>query len=262
MWRTGQLRANGARIPLGVGEVEGSVEQDAGIGLAGHHVHDALRDAHGVIGVALVIAREQGDVDSRLDTVLPVCGKHDGEQLAVHAIHLRVLLGNARREADILTGDHCGSLVDDPLGQGTHVGEGRGELRGNRGIREAQPGLLGHVAGEISHSLEAGGDAQGPDGDSEVAACRGLIGDDLDAALLDSGCTHINLVIIGDDLLGDAEIGIEEGGGGPVHGGTDQLGDLDELVVDRQELVMRGVAHVGHPFQAICLPGARRGRRG
>ena len=51
--------------------VDDGLGVDRGVGLAGRDVDDALGDRHGVVGEALVEAREQRDVDGRLDAVLP-----------------------------------------------------------------------------------------------------------------------------------------------------------------------------------------------
>src|SRR5437762_834065 len=58
--------------------------------LAGDHEDHPLRDRHRVVGVALVEAAEEGDVDRRGHAVRPFAVHDDREQVAVDVVHLIV----------------------------------------------------------------------------------------------------------------------------------------------------------------------------
>ena len=61
------------------GRVLGRVE-------AGHHVHDAACDAHGVVADALVEAGDEHGVDGLLTVAVPRVGVDDVKGLGVHVI--------------------------------------------------------------------------------------------------------------------------------------------------------------------------------
>ena len=69
--------------------------------------------------------------------------------------------------------------------------------------------MLGHVA----HALERGADAQGADHDAQVAGDRVLAGQDLDGELVEVDGERVDLVVVGDDRLGQRDVGLVERAG-------------------------------------------------
>ena len=70
--------------------------------LAGDEEDNPARDRDGVVGDPLVVAAEQGDVDGRLDAVLPVRAEQLAEGVAAQLVHLLVDL------LELLGGAHVG----------------------------------------------------------------------------------------------------------------------------------------------------------
>jgi len=140
-------------------------------------------------------------------------------------------------------GDDRRDLVDHLLGDGRHPLDGRQHLLGDRDGGHAEPGDLGDVHGQVAHALEVGHHAQGGDEHPEVAGHRLLQREELEAELLDPLALGVDVGVVGDDLLGELRVGLEQGRGGPADGGADLPGHGDELVDDQIELLVVGVAH-------------------
>ena len=74
------------------------------------------------------------------------------------------------------------------------------------------------MLGEITHPLERGGDAQGADDDAQVRSDGCLERDDVEALLLGLRGEDVYLLVGRDDFLGEAQVGVEQGLCGAVHG--------------------------------------------
>ncbi len=59
-----------------------------------------------------------------------------------------------------------------------------------------------------------------------------LLLDDVEALVLKIAGQRVDLGVGSDDRLGHGQVGVQEGLRGPIHGGADESGHLDELVVD------------------------------
>jgi hypothetical protein len=67
---------------------------------------------------------------------------------------------------------------------------------------------------------------------------RGLASEDGDGVLIELNNGVINLVVAGDDGLGERHIGLVEGFHSVADGGRHKLGDGDELVLDFEQFLL------------------------
>ena len=106
--RGGGVLHGGGRGRGHVGEEQRQVGELTGQRVGGSHreraghptgddVDDPAGDRDGVVGVALVEAGEQGDVDGGLDAVAPVAVHQHGEHVLVEVVHGVVVATPARR---------------------------------------------------------------------------------------------------------------------------------------------------------------------
>ena len=153
--------------------------------LAGDEEDDASGDRDGVVGDPLVVATEQGDVDGRLDAVLPVRAEQLAERGAAQAVHLLVDLLELLGGGHVGVGDHVLDLADHHLGDRGHPRDRRDDLVGHGDVGDAQAGDLGDVHGEVAHPLELADHPQRRDQHPQVAGDGVLQREQLEAVLLE-----------------------------------------------------------------------------
>jgi hypothetical protein len=99
------------------------------------------------------------------------------------------------------------------------------------------------VDGVVAHALEVGHHAQRRHEHAQVAGDRLLAGHEVERPLLRAPVEGVDRLVGADDHLGQLEVGVEQGGGCPAHGGAGQVGHLHQGAGDAVELVVVGVAH-------------------
>ena len=126
----------------------------------------------------------------------------------------------------------------------------------DRRLGVAQPGQLGDVPGEVAHPLQVGTHPQAGHDGAQVARDRPLAGQQLERPFVEVVPQVVDRRVGGDDALGQAEVGVEQGGGRSADGRADQSGHLDQLFADGVELFVICLAH-GCPFVS-CWPAQPR----
>ena len=99
---------------------------------------------------------------------------------------------------------------------------------------------------EVPHPLELGDHPQRSDDDAQVAGDGLLEGEQLEALLLHLDAGPVDVDVGGDDLLGDLDVGLEEGLGRLAHRGLDLTADGGEVAEDGVELLVEDVTHGLH----------------
>jgi len=111
-------------------------------------------------------------------------------------------------------------------------------------LGKAQPGELGHVAGEVSHPLERRAHPQRTHDHAEIGRHRPLEGEDVDSPLIEGVLQEIDARVGGDHFLRELGVGALESTVGLLYGLGHQLRDLDELLADLVELGLKNLTHV------------------
>lgn len=204
---------------------------------------DPAGDRDRVVGDALVVAAEQGDVDGRLDAVGPVGAQELAEGVAAQLVHLLVDLLELLGSGDVGLGDDVLDLGDHHLGDGGHPLDHRDHGGRHGDLGDAQPGDLGDVDGQVAHPLELADHPQRRDQHPQVAGDGVLQGEQLEAVLLELLAQRVDLGVAGDDLLGPLGVALEQRGRALGDRLADEAGHAHEVVADRVELVGVGIAH-------------------
>jgi len=211
--------------------------------LAGDQVDDAAGHRDGVVGEALVVAADQRDVDRRLHPVVPVLAEQHREHLTVQAVHLVVVLLELDRGVQVLARDDAAGLGHDPLGHLAHLEDRGAQHRRDGRVGVAPAGHLGDVAGEVAHPLEVRAHPHAGDDDPQVGGDRLLLGQQHDRGVVELALQGVDLLVGGDDALGQTDVGVQQRGGRAGHRRAGQPGHLDQLVGGVVELLVEGVAH-------------------
>ncbi len=111
-----------------------------------------------------------------------------------------------------------------------HFGEVAVDLFGQRMLRMAAAGDLGDVQREGSHPVDVGDDLDRADDRAQVACHRRLQGQQHERRLLGLGAHRRDLLVVGDHLLGQHQIGLQQGLGRALHRNTCQPAHLAELI--------------------------------
>ena len=196
-----------------------------------------------MIGVALVVAPAEGDVDGRLHAVRPVLVQEHREELAVQAVHDVVVALEFAGHRHIPTGDHRPGFGDDALRDLAHLQDRPAQLRRDGAGRVAPAGHLRHVEREVAHPLQVRDDAQRGDDHAQVARNGRLSRHHVERPLFDLVPQQVDGLVATDDTLGEPEIGVEKRGGGTRHRGRHQVGHFDEAVRKRRQLLVERLAH-------------------
>src|SRR5436190_4667862 len=97
--------------------------------------------------------------------------------------------------------------------------------------------------GEIAGPLEVADDAQGRDEGPKIRGDRLLASEEIEGSLFDVEAERVDDLVVGDDLVGKRDVGVDEGLGRPTDGTADDSGHLDEGVREALEVIVVGVAH-------------------
>lgn len=74
---------------------------------------------------------------------------------------------------------------------------------------------------------------------------RSLPGEQVDGQRVQLVAGLVDGVVVGDDLLGDLDVGVEDRLGGTLDGGADQGAHLDEVAGDLVEVAVEDFTHYG-----------------
>ena len=88
--------------------------------------------------------------------------------------------------------------------------------------------------------------------DAEVAGHRLLAGQDVHGELVEGAGCAVDLVVFGDDALGERDVRLVERPRRVLDGDLDERGDLDETVLYLPEFLLEDFAH-------RCMPLSLRG---
>ncbi len=196
-----------------------------------------------MVGEALVVAAQQGDVHGRLDAVLPAVVHQVLEEGAVEEVHRVVVLLQLERQVDVLGDDDLARLGHQALRELTHLQNGRLEVPRHRRLGVAQPGHLGDVLRQVARALQVGAHPQGGDDDPQVGGDRLLAGQQGYGLGLQLPLEVVHLLVRGDHALGEMEVRVQHRRGGSADRGADEPGHLDQAVTDRVQLLVVRVPH-------------------
>ena len=122
-----------------------------------------------------------------------------------------------------------------------HFGEVTVHLFGQRMLGMAAPGDLGDVQRQRAHPVDVGDDLNRADDRAQVSGDRCLQRKQHECRLLGAGAQRGDLLVVGDDLLGQHQIGLKQGLRRALHRNTRQPAHLAELICQGiQLLVVRG----------------------
>ena len=105
-------------------------------------------------------------------------------------------------------------------------------------------GDLGDVQGQRPHPVDVGDHLDGAHDRPKVAGDGCLQGEQDERALLGVGAQLRDLLVVGDDLLGQHQIGLQQRLGRVFHRGTGQPAHRAELLRELRELFVVSGAHV------------------
>lgn len=100
---------------------------------------------------------------------------------------------------------------------------------------------------EVAHPFDVGGEVQRGHDDAQVARHRLLPGEQGEDAGLETLAEPVDLGVVGDHLLGVAEVAVEQRGGGPTHRDLGHPGHGDQRRADRVQFVVVQIAHSAPP---------------
>ena len=111
-----------------------------------------------------------------------------------------------------------------------HFGEIAVHLFGKRVLRMAPSGYLGDVQCQGAHPVDVGDDLNRADDRAQIAG-NGRLQRQQDECAFLGACAHCaDLLVVGDDLLGQHEVGLQQGLGCALHRGARQSAHLTELL--------------------------------
>ena len=175
--------------------------------LAGHE--------HRVVGVALVVARQQREVDGGGHAVVPRRVHEHAEHVPVQAVHGVVVARELHREQHVAGARDLGGLARHGHGEAAHLGEVGAHRRGH-GARPL--GVLGDVQRQVAHPLQVTGGADRRHRGPQVARHRGVEEQRVGGDLLHPCAEGVDLRIAGDHLVRQAFPALQQRRGGVLHG--------------------------------------------
>ena len=179
-------------------------------GFAGGLEDDPSGHLHRVVGEPLVEPAQQRHVDGRRDPVLPFPVHQHGEQVAVQVVHRVVLFADPGGLLRIAGQQHLLRAVAQFDCNAAHFGEVAVDLFGQRVLRMAAPGDLGDMQRQRAHPVDVGDDLDRADDRPQVTGHRRLQCQQHERGLLGAGAHRDDLLVVGDDLLGQHQIGLQQ----------------------------------------------------
>ena len=197
--------------------------------IAGGLEDDPPCDLDRVVGETLVEAAEQRHIDRGGDAVLPLAVHQHGEEMAMQIVHRIVFLADPRGLLRIAGEQHLLGAVAQFNCDPAHFGEIAVDLFGQRMLGMAAPGDLGDVQRQGAHPVDVGDDLDRSDDRPQIAGDRRLQGEKHERGLLGARTHRGDLLVVGDDLFGQHEIGLQQGLGCALHRGARQPAHVPEL---------------------------------
>ena len=207
--------------------------------LAGDLEDDPAGDLDRVVGEPLVEPAQQRHVDRGGDAVLPFPVHQHGEQVAMQVVHRVVFLADPGGLLRIAGDQHLLRAVAQFDCDPAHFGEVAVDLFGQRMLRMAAAGDLGDVQRQRAHPVDVGDDLDRADDRAQVSGDRRLQRQQHERGLLGARAHRGDLLVVGDDLLGQHQIGLQQGLGCALHRRTCQPAHLAELS-DQRHPIARG----------------------
>ena len=125
-----------------------------------------------------------------------------------------------------------------------HLGEVTVYLLGQRVLRVAAAGDLGDVQREGAHPVDIGDDLDAADDGAQIAGNRTLQGKQQESGFLGATADLGDAVVVGDDLLGECQVGLQQGLGRAFHRHAGQPAHLAELNGQGRQLFLIRSTHV------------------
>jgi hypothetical protein len=220
--------------------------------LAGDHVDDPAAHRRGVVGDALVVAAEQGDVHGRLHPVGPVVAEQHPELGAPQLVHLLVPVAQLLGVLDVAVVQGLTGGDDHLLGHVAHPDEVGPQRLGHGDLGVAHPGDLGHVRGEVTHPLQLGDHPQGGHQGAQLTGHRRLPGQQGERPRLDLALLRVDLLVLADHQLGEVDVGLEQRGRAGPHRPGHGLAHLDQVGQDVVQLLPVVLAHREWSHRGRC----------
>ena len=194
----------------------GIVLRQGGV-LAGGEEDHALRHLHRVVREPLVVATEEGDVDRRRHSPLPLAHGEQGEQVAAEVVDGVVLLGQGGGLLGVPVEQHLGGGPAERDRDPAHLGEVPVDGLREHALRMPPADDLGDVPCQRAHPGEVLDELDGGDHLPEITGDRRLEGQEREPAFLVLGRQPGHLRRGLENPLGGHEVDLEEGVGRQLH---------------------------------------------
>ena len=125
----------------------------------------------------------------------------------------------------------------------------------------ATSGGLGDVQREVAHALDVACGVQSGHHDAQVGGYRCLQYEQGERLLFGGGAEVVDAGVVGDDLLGQPQVGTQQRASGVVEGFGYQVAHVGETVGESVELLLVGVAHGGRVAAFDCRKPLQFGPR-
>jgi hypothetical protein len=116
----------------------------------------------------------------------------------------------------------------------------------------ATSGGPGDVQREVAHALEVACGVQSGHHDAQVGSYRCLQNEQVEGLLFGAAAEVVDAEVVGDDLLGQPQVGTQQRASGVVEGFGYQDAHVGETVGEAVELILVGVAHGGRVAAFDC----------
>ncbi len=148
----------------------------------------------------------------------------------MQVVHRIVFLADARRLLGVARQQHLLGAVAQFDRHPAHFGEVAVDLFGQRMLRMTATGDLGDVQREGAHPVDVGDDLDRADDRAQIPGHRRLERKQHESRLLGLGAHTGDLVVVGDHLLRQHQVGLQQGLGRAFHRNPCQPAHLAELV--------------------------------
>ena len=148
-----------------------------------------------------------------------------------------------RRQLQVMGRDEAGDIRAGAHGRIGHLQDQAHDRLRNRRLGVASARAGGDVAGQVPLPLEGLGHAQGGDDIAQVARHRLLTGEQHDAHVVDIPLQVVDALVGVDDLLGDDDVPVAQGLGGPFDRRRHLPGHGLQIRAELLELLVEDVSH-------------------
>ena len=126
------------------------------------------------------------------------------------------------------------------------------DFGGHHQVGMATSGGLGDVQREVTHALDVACGVQSGHHDAQVGGYGCLQYEQGERLLFGGGAEVVDAGVVGDDLLGQSQVGTQQRASGVVEGVGHQVAHVGETVGESVELLLVGVAHGGRVAAFDC----------